>query len=147
LENLQFTAAEAGIISVQNLTAPDADTSSTFQIRTASPDGKLRKISGSPVVLVGAGTSVPTITIAEARKLPPDSIVTIKGTVVIGANVLRSTTVSANVYDESQRGINIYSSSADATLKRGNLLLITGMLEAYVGSQNDTAGSICGLSE
>ncbi len=134
LSGLLFTAEESGTLTVRNLTAPSGDAVSTFGVRTASPGGSLTAIEQSPVVLTGAGTTIPYISIEEARTKSTGASVTVRGVVTIGAGVLSDTRVSAYMQDESGYGINIFSYDADdPNIRRGNLIIIQGELDEYRG--------------
>lgn len=134
LSGLLFTAEETGTLTVHNLTSPSTDGSSTFAVRTAAPGGRLTAIEQSPVILTGAGTTTPYISIEEARAKGTGATVTVRGVVTIGAGVLSDTRVSAYMQDETGRGLNIFSFDADdPDIRRGNLILIQGELDAYNG--------------
>ena len=137
VSNAEIIHPEEGSVIIRSLHAPDADTASVFRIQTGEAAGPLSEIKTSPVILVGEGTAVETIPIAEARKLDPGSKVSLKGTVVIGAGVLRSGQTSAYMQDASDRGINIFSFDEDPKIKRGNYIVISGMLTEYVSGNND----------
>ena len=128
---------EEGSVIIRSLHTPDADTASVFRIQTGEASGPLSEIKISPVILVGEGTAVETIPIAEARKLDPGSKVSLKGTVVIGAGILRSGQTSAYMQDASDRGINVFSFDEDPKIERGNYIVISGTLTEYVSGNND----------
>ncbi len=134
LSELLFTAEETGTLTVRNLTAPSADAVSTFAVRTAAPGGSLTPVEQSPVVLTGEGTTIPFISIEEARSKEIGSPITVKGVVTIGAGILSNTHVSAYLQDESGYGLNIYSfETDDPNIRRGNLVILQGELDAYKG--------------
>jgi len=123
-----------GSVVLNNLTAPDADTVSTFTVRTAGSGGTLREIAISPLVTVGNGTAIDFTPISEARNRPVNSTVTIKGVVVIGAGILRNDFTSAYLADESGAGINVFRPGGlDPAIERGNEVLMTGVLEEFNG--------------
>jgi DNA/RNA endonuclease YhcR with UshA esterase domain len=139
LNNFTLTDDEDGLIIINGLTTPDADTASTFIIKTASESGTLREIETSPVVLVGTGSGIATISIADARDKTTGSKISIKGVVTIGAGVLRTNFTDAYIQDESGYGINIYRSGAlDNMITRGNLLIMQGELDDYQGKKEIT---------
>ena len=135
LSGLELNASQTGTLTINNLTSPDADTSSTFTFQTAGLNGKLKAIENQPVVLVGKGTSISTISIKDARELPAGSSVTIRGVITIGAGVLRTNFTDAYIQDESGFGLNVYngSSNLDSKIKRGNLVILRGVTDSYQG--------------
>ena len=137
LSGAEIVRPEEGSVIIRSLHTPDADTASVFHIYTGGTTGPLSEIKTNPVILVGEGTAVETIPIAEARKLDPGSKVSLKGTVVIGAGVLRAGQTTAYMQDASNRGINIFSFDEDPDIKRGNYIVISGTLTEYVSSNND----------
>ncbi len=137
--------AQGGII-VGGLHTPAADTASVFRIWSGEAAGPLSEIKISPVLLVGTGTGVPTIPIAEARKLDPGTRVSLRGTVVIGSGILRSGQTSAYMQDGSGRGINIFDRREDADIKRGNYIVISGLLTEYVSGNNDRVLELTGYT-
>lgn len=137
LNNFNVVKPETGEILINGLTAPPEDTASVFLFKTGSQSSAMSEIRVSPVILVGNGTSVPTIPIAEARKNNPGDRVSVKGVVVIGAGILRSGQTSAYIQDNSNRGINIFDFDEDENMKRGNLVIVSGILEEYTSSNRD----------
>ena len=136
LSELELTATEGGQLTINNLTSPNADTASVFEFRTAGPNGRLRPIATQPVVLVGNGTGLPVISIEEARNKNVGSAITIKGVITIGAGVLRTNFTDAYIQDESGYGINIYMPGGlDNLIKRGNLVVLSGVLDEYQGKK------------
>lgn len=134
LSNFILTNSTSSALTISNLTAPDADTASTFTIKTASPSGTLQDILSSPVVQVGKGTAISTISIAQARALAVGSSIVIKGVVTVGAGVLRNNYTDGYIQDASGYGLNIYrSGTLDPDIKRGNLVVMAGELEEYQG--------------
>ncbi|MBN2426535.1 MAG: lamin tail domain-containing protein [Calditrichaceae bacterium] len=137
ISNVSLLPGSDGSVSISNLQTPAVDTASVFNIRTASAGGILTAINNNPVILVGKGTQMPVIPIAQARLLPEGTKVTVKGVVTIGSGILRSSSTNAYIQDNSGRGINLYKSSRDADVMRGNLLIVTGVLEEYANSYDD----------
>lgn len=134
LTNAALTESNSGQVTISNLNTPDVDTASVFIIKTASAGGGLTEIENSPVILVGEGTGVATISIAEARELKPGDKISIKGVITIGAGVIRTNFTDAYIQDESGCGINIYrTGNLDADIKRGNLVVMEGELDEYDG--------------
>lgn len=136
LSAFALTSDENGQVTIHNLTAPNADTASTFIVKTASAHGSLREIESLPGVLVGKGTGISSISIYEARQKSVGSKISIKGVVTIGAGVLRTNFTDAYIQDESGYGINIYrAGTLDNQIKRGNLLILQGELDDYQGKK------------
>lgn len=133
LSNFALDKEESASVIVSNLTAPAVDTISVFTVKTAGNQGTLREIKYSPRVTVGKGTNISTISIAEARKLPEGSMVTVKGVVIIGIGPLRSDRTDTYIQDESGAGINVFSFTVDPRLERGNLVILRGKLTLYQG--------------
>ncbi len=130
---LLFTGSP-GTVTLTAMTAPDADTVSTFIVKTAGLNGALAMVKSTPIVIIGTGTNIPTIPIADARKLANGSSIAIKGTVVIGAGVIQMGRTSAYMADETGAGINIYSPGAvDPDIVRGNLIVLIGKIAIYNG--------------
>jgi hypothetical protein len=129
-----LTDLNSGVITVNNLQSPDADTTSVFVVKTAPPGGLVAPISASPVVLVGKGTNRAYISVSEARTRSIGSTVTVRGVVTLGAGILRTNFTDAYIQDETGAGINIYlPGNLDTRLKRGRLVLVTGTLKEYQG--------------
>ena len=123
-----------GLVTITAMTAPAVDTVSTFIVKTAGLNGALATVRSTPIVIVGNGTNIQTISIADARKLTDGSPITIKGTVVIGAGVLRTDRTSAYMADETGAGINIYDAGGiDPDIVRGNLLILSGKVASFNG--------------
>ena len=130
IEQVDLTATKSGSVTLLGLTSPATEGSFVFGIRTAVDGGTLTPIASSPPTLF----IYATMTIEEARLEPTGSEVTIQGVVTIGAGVLRKDFTDAYMQDASGYGINIYKSGApDTHIKRGNLLLMTGITAEYQG--------------
>jgi len=133
------TSYQDASIRISNLTSPAVDTSSTFSVSTASPQGTLQKLSSSPVVQVGEGTAQAFISIEDAVQLPVGSNIVIKGVISIGAGVLRNDYTDGYVQDASGFGLNIFRfGSIDPDISRGNLVVMSGVLEEYNGKMEIT---------
>jgi len=129
------SASAMGIIAIQNLTAPSANTISTFNIKTAVSSGVLTNIAESPQVVVGQGIDITSISDIQANtEIFLDSIVTVQGIVTLGAGITSTSWTSAYVQDQSGNGINIYRAVVlDPFLVRGNEVLITGSVDEFDG--------------
>lgn len=134
ISSAAVTFMDAGIVTISQLTSPDANTTSTFLVKTATDGGTLLSISNSPMVKVGEG-GPPITPIANIQANPsPGEIVTIEGVVTLGAGVTITTRTDAYVQDNSGRGINIFSfDPPDPLLVRGNRVRITGTVEEFQG--------------
>ena len=133
LSNFTLDKEESASLVISNLTAPAVDSISVFTVKTAGSQGSLREIKYSPRVIVGKGTNISTISIAEARKLPEGTIVTVKGVVIIGIGPLRSDRTDTYIQDESGAGINVFSFTVDPRLERGNQVIVRGKLTPFQG--------------
>jgi DNA/RNA endonuclease YhcR with UshA esterase domain len=132
-----LTNQNSGTIAVQMMTSPVTDTISTFTFRTAGIGGSLAPVDKQPTVQAGKGTSLTITPIAEIQTnidFWNGRPVTIRGVVTIGAGILITTRTTAYVQDNSDYGVQIFSFDApDVNLERGNLVLITGLVEDYQG--------------
>ncbi len=134
LNNFVLDSGFEGILTLENLTAPDVDEVSVFTAYTAGEGGILSPISASPIVLVGEGTTIPTISIAEARQKTDGSAIAVKGIIVIGAGILRTDFTSAYIAGDDGVGLNIYrGGGTDPDIARGNLVVLQGSLTSFNG--------------
>ncbi|MCB0282659.1 MAG: lamin tail domain-containing protein [Calditrichaeota bacterium] len=134
IENALLLPSNPGTLTINNITAPAVDTVSVFAIKTAGNTGTLTSIKTSPLVRVGIGTNISTISIADAREQGDGSTVTIKGTIVIGAGILRTDFTSAYIADETGAGLNVYDGGGiDPDIKRGNFVIMEGTLTEFNG--------------
>lgn len=133
-DNVRLYPQNTGSLTLPGMTAPAVDTVSVFSVKTAEKGGVLTSVKSTPIVIVGNGTNIQTIPIADARKLADGTPITIKGTVVIGAGVLRTDRTSAYMADENGIGINIYSpAGVDPNIVRGNLVILKGQIASFNG--------------
>ncbi len=137
LESVELTTLNSGIVTINALTSPDADTVSVFNVRTAAIGGSLQPVAQQPSVLIGKGTAQTFTPIADIQtniEFWNGRQVTISGVVTIGSGILITTRTTAYVQDNSGYGIQVFSFDApDARLKRGNLVVISGTVEDYQG--------------
>ncbi len=137
LEAVALTSLNSGNVTLNSLTSPASDTVSIFLFRTAAIGGSLKPIEKQPTVLVGKGTAQTITPIADIQTnigFWDGKQVTISGVVTIGSGILITTRTTAYVQDNSGYGIQIFSFDApDVNLERGNLVLITGVVEDYQG--------------
>ena len=144
VDNMTITISTAGLtnqnsgtIALQMMTSPVTDTISTFIFRTAGIGGSLGPVDKQPTVQTGKGTSLTITPIADIQTnigFWNGRQVTISGVVTIGAGILITTRTTAYVQDNSGYGVQIFSFDApDVNLERGNLVLITGLVEDYQG--------------
>ena len=135
ISNALLSSLSDGEIGIDNLTSPVVDTVSTFVVQTAGILGSLSDIAIQPIVTTGDGTQITTITIGQARALPIGSEITIKGTIVIGAGILRDDFTSAYVVDEDGAGLNVFRfGEIDPDIVRGNLVIMKGELAEFDGT-------------
>jgi hypothetical protein len=141
LSKVNLINQSTGNATISNLTTPDVDTLSVFLFSSAGTGGTLSQIATSPAILVGSGTSKTIVSIAEIQnniELWKGQQVTIRGVVTIGSGILITSRTEAYVQDASGIGIQVFSfDSPDANLIRGNLGLITGIIEDYEDSRGD----------
>lgn len=134
LSDFSLESGFEGTLTLKNLTAPNSDKVSTFNAYTAGEGGLLAPVAASPIVLVGEGTTIPTIKMEEARQRGDGSSVAVKGTIVIGSGILRNDLTSAYIADENGVGLNIFrAGGADPDIARGNLVVLQGTLTLYNG--------------
>ena len=135
LSGFELTGGLEGTLTLKNISAPNANTVSTFNIKTAQSGGVLTSIKSAPIVLVGSGTDIPTISISDARSLPDGTAISIKGVIVIGAGILRNDFTSAYIADEDGAGLNVFRrGSPDPDIVRGNLVVLQGTLTSFNGT-------------
>jgi len=130
LENNQMSS-----ISISNLTTPAVDTVSHFIIKTGNAS-RVSEIENQPIVLVGDGTQVKTTPIDSIQFDPKwiGQTVTIKAVVSIGAGILRTDYTDSYAQDSTGFGLNVFSfDPPDPDIVKGNLLILTGLIEEYNG--------------
>jgi len=133
-----------GSIIINNLTAPAVDTVSQFTIKTGNAS-RVTEIENQPIVLVGTGTQVATVPIDSIQTDPKwiGQTVTIKSVVSIGAGILRTDYTDSYVQDSTGYGLNVFSfDPPDPEIVKGNLLILTGLVEEYNGITELTNYSI-----
>jgi hypothetical protein len=137
LSNTVLSPNETGDLEINNLTAPAVDTISTFKVQTAGLLGSLSSIARQPIVRVGKGTQIDAMTIAEIRAnkgLYLNQPITIQGTIVIGAGILRTDFTSAYIVDSTGAGLNVFRfGEIDPDIVRGNLVILRGTLTEFNG--------------
>ncbi len=134
LSGFELSDGLEGTLTLKNISAPNANTVSTFDVKTAQSGGVLTPVKSAPIVLVGSGTDIPTISIADARSQPDGTAISIKGVIVIGAGILRNDFTSAYIADEDGAGLNVFRrGSPDPDIVRGNLVVLQGTLTSFNG--------------
>jgi uncharacterized protein YdeI (BOF family) len=134
INNAVISDTEIGIVTINDITSPEATGNYVFEIKTAIAGGQLTEIGAFPRIYVKEPIIIETITIEEARQLPVGSDVSVKGIVIIGVGKLHTTFTDVYIQDESGYGINIYKSGTlDQNLQRGNEVYIQGELTEYNG--------------
>jgi hypothetical protein len=142
LNNVSLANNSEGNMTISNLITPNVDTVSQFIFRTATQNGILTEINEHPIILVGEGTRktiVPLDSIQQNISKWNGKNVYIKGVVSIGSGILRTDQTDAFVQDTTGYGINVFSfDPPDEDLVRGNLVLISGLIEEYLGTTEIT---------
>ncbi len=135
LSGFELSDGLEGTLTLKNISAPNANTVSTFNVKTAQSGGVLTPVKSAPIVLVGSGTDIPTISITDARSQPDGTAISIKGVIVIGAGILRNDFTSAYIADEDGAGLNVFRrGSPDPDIVRGNLVVLQGTLTSFNGT-------------
>ena len=133
INNAVISDTEIGVVTINNLTAPEETGSYVFEIKTAIAGGELTEIGVFPAIYVKEPFVIETITIQQARLLPAGTNVSVKGVVIIGVGTLRDTRTDVYIQDESGYGINIFDYDLDPRLQRGYEVYIQGVREDYLG--------------
>jgi hypothetical protein len=124
-----------GSITISNLTSPAVDTVSQFTIKTGNA-ARVSEIENPPIILVGAGTQVATIPISliQTDSTWVGKTVTIRGVISIGSGILRTDYTDSYIQDSSGYGLNVFSfDPPDPDIVKGNLVVLTGLIEEYQG--------------
>jgi hypothetical protein len=138
IENIQVTLADSGMVTFKNMRTPADSINSVFWIQTAGENGKLRFISGSPIVTVGGGNRYWMYDL-QTNSGNFNGNVTVRGITTIGAGLLRVTSsggsplTTAYIQDESGRGLNLFQFGVldTAIIKRDNYVEATGTVTEF----------------
>ncbi|NOX37940.1 MAG: hypothetical protein GXO78_10430 [Calditrichaeota bacterium] len=142
-------AGQEGVVRLFHLNAPDSHVTSVFQVKTAVWGGVLAPIKNSPRIVVGEGIVLTPI--SEIQLLSDQYLgkqVNIKAVVVLGAGITTTGWTDAYVQDNSGYGINVFrSGEVDSRLKRGRLVIISGVVDEYQGVTEITDYTLTVLKE
>jgi len=88
--------------------------------------------SASQSVIIANSTPETVANIHTNFSTLDGQLVTIKGIVTIGANVLSNSYTSAYIQDEFGRGLNLYNYAMDTNITRGDELMVVGYVDKYI---------------